>query len=200
MLPQTNDFMNHLWDFPIKWKKLEKYIPREKEITVVDLGCGNGAIISEMIKINEDAEYIGLDASQKAIKEAEKNVPSEKFEVIWDGGCFPLLSESVDFIFCSEVIEHMNDIGNAFREMSRVLKKGGKVLITTPYHGTVKDVIIALFHFEEHYDVKGPHIRFFTEKALFGCMNEVGIEPTDYGYYGRFFPVPFSIYVLGVKQ
>jgi len=191
--------MNHLWDFEMKWKKLEKYIPREKEITVLDLGCGNGAIISEIMKINEDAEYIGLDTSQAKIREAERNVSGVKFELIWDGGHFPLLSDSVDFIFCSEVIEHISDVGNAFNEMSRILKKGGKVLITTPYHGTIKNIIIALFNFEEHYNIKGPHIRFFTEKALFNCMNEVGIEPIDYGYYGRFYPIPFSIYVLGVK-
>lgn len=191
--------MEHMFDFPIKMGKLEKYIPRDKEITILDLGCGNGAIIGEMMKINPDAEYIGIDTSYSKIEEARMNLPSATFHAIGDGEYYPLLQNSVDFIFCSEVIEHILDVGHAFSEMSRVLKPKGKVLITTPYHGVIKNILIALFNFEEHYNINGPHIRFFTQEALFSCMWEVGIEPEEYGYYGRFYPIPFSVYVLGVK-
>ena len=73
---------------------------------------------------------------------------------------------SFDVIWCSEVLEHLFDPGFALREMNRVLARGGKMLVTVPHHGIFKDVLIALFKWEEHFAPDNPHIRFFTRKSL----------------------------------
>src|SRR5438270_10110477 len=69
-------------------------------------------------------------------------------------------------IWCSEVLEHLFDPGLALREMQRVLAPGGRLLVTVPYHGRFKDVLIALFKWEEHFAPTNPHIRFFTRRTL----------------------------------
>jgi len=189
----------YLSDFNLKWPKLKKFIPLERGVVIVDFGCGNGRVIQEMKKINSQAEYIGLDVSEMALKSAAAILPDCKFYKIEDGGNLPLENNFVDFVFSSEVIEHIYDIENAFLEISRILKPGGKLLLTTPYHGLSKNLLIVLFAFDKHFNPTGPHIRFFSKKMLFNFLEKYGFKIVKYGYYGRFFPISHSIYVLAKK-
>jgi len=195
-----SDKQGHLSDFKIKWPKLKKFISLEKEIVIVDFGCGNGQVIKEIKLINPEAEYIGLDVSEKALEKARKILPNHKFYKIEDGAEFPLNDNSVDFIFSSEVIEHIYDTENAFSEIARILKPDGKLLITTPYHGLIKNLLITVLNFNKHFNPTSPHIRFFSKKSLFNLLNRFGFEILKYGYYGRFYPIPHSIFVLAKKK
>ena len=134
-----------------------------------------------------------------ALKSAAAILPDCKFYKIEDGENLPLENNSIDFVFSSEVIEHIYDIENAFLEISRILKPGGKLLLTTPYHGLIKNLLIVLFAFDKHFNPAGSHIRFFSKKSLFGLLNKFGFSVIKYGYYGRFYPVSHSIYVLAKK-
>ena len=189
----------YLSDFNLKWPKLKKFISLERGAVIVDFGCGNGRVIQEMKKINPQAEYIGLDVSEMALKSAAAILPDCKFYKIEDGGNLPLENNFVDFVFSSEVIEHIYDTENAFSEISRILKPGGKLLLTTPYHGLSKNLLIVLFAFDKHFNPTGPHIRFFSKKMLFNFLEKYGFKIVKYGYYGRFFPISHSIYVLAKK-
>jgi len=203
----SNKFYERYWegkaeylpDFKIKWPKLKKFIPLEKEIVIVDFGCGNGQIIQEIKKINLKAEYIGLDVSETALKSAKTILPDCKFYKIEDGGKLPLKNNSVDFIFSSEVIEHIYDTENAFSEISRILKSGGKLLLTVPYHGLIKNILIMFFAFDKHFNPTGPHIRFFSKRTLFSLLKKNRFEIEKYGFYGRFYPLSHSIYILAKK-
>lgn len=190
---------DYLSDFAFKWPKLEKFIPRDSNITIVDFGCGNGKILGEIKKINPKAKLIGLDISGTALEEAKRNFPEVEIYKIIDGEKFPLSDKLVDFIFSSEVIEHIYDTENAFSEIARILKSGGKILLTTPYHGFVKNLLIALFAFNKHFNPIGAHIRFFTKKTLIDLLNKNNLKAVKIGYYGRFWPISHSIFILVEK-
>lgn len=188
-------------DFDLKWPKLKQYIPETSAITILDFGCGAGHILSEIRKINPNAKLIGLDVSESALVEARKLLPEAEFHKIEDGGKFPLDNEIVDFIFTSEVIEHVYDTENAVQELFRILRPGGGMLLTTPYHGFLKNLSIVLSgKFDTHFDPVGPHVRFFSNKTLFGLLKKVGFSIEKYGYYGRFFPLSHSIYLVASKK
>lgn len=189
----------HLSDFVIKWPKISKYIPRETGITIVDFGCGQGDLMKEMKKINPLAEYIGLDVSKDALERARASFPGAEFHSIVDGAPLPLQSNSADFVFSSEVIEHVYDTENAFTEIIRILKPGGRALITTPYHGMIKNLALTIFAFDKHFNPFGPHIRFFSKKKLFDAIQKMGGRVLKHGHYGRFFPLPHSIFVIFEK-
>jgi ubiquinone/menaquinone biosynthesis C-methylase UbiE len=189
-----------LSDFNLKWPVLSGFIPRDRNILVVDFGCGNGEILKEIKKINPALKCIGLDVSNEALRQAKEKNPDVDFFKIEDGEKLPLKDSSIDFVFSSEVIEHIYDTQNAFKELSRILKPGGKALITTPYHGLIKNIILALFYFDDHFNPTGPHIRFFTQKSLYLLLEDNNFKIIKRGYYGRFYPIPHSIYVLVQKK
>lgn len=194
-----NHKSGHLADFHIKWPKLRKFVPVDKGITIVDFGCGQGAILEELKKLNPDAQYMGLDVSESALEKARERLPNVEFHLITDGEKLSLADASVDFIFSSEVIEHIYDTENALSEIARVLKPGGQVLLTTPYHGLLKNLVIVLTGFDKHFDPFGPHIRFFSKKTLLDGLRRNNLDIVKYGYYGRFYPLSHSIFVLAKK-
>ncbi len=190
----------HISDFYLKWPKLKNYIPRGKNVTVVDFGCGAGKVLEEIKKINPRAKLVGLDVSQRALRSAQKTLPNATFCEIADGERFPLDNNTADFVFSSEVIEHVYDTENAVSEISRILKPGGNLLLTTPHHGFLKNLLITLFAFDKHFNPTGPHVRFFSKKTLLNLLKKYGLEIERYGYYGRFYPISHSIFVLARKQ
>lgn len=190
----------HLDDFVIKWPKLKQFIPLEKGAVVVDFGCGKGDILKEIAAINPHAKCIGLDVSKRALELAKSQLPDFDFHKIEDGGLFPLRDASADFVFSSEVIEHVYDTENAFREIARVLRPRGRLLLTTPYHGLLKNLALVLFGFDRHFNPAGPHVRFFSNNALARMLGAVGIGIQEWHYYGRFWPLSHSVVVLAEKE
>ena len=120
--------------FPRLEKKLFKKYPRDaKEIpsvlgpTVLDVGCATGALIADLrgrkwhvtgVEISPCAQYAreerGLDV--RSVPLEENNFPEGGF----------------DAVLASHLIEHLNDPMSFLREACRILKKGGRIFVTTP--------------------------------------------------------------------
>jgi len=190
----------HLSDFSLKWPMLSKYIPTTDGVSILDFGCGNGEIIGEMKKINLTAQFTGLDVSHTALQEAKKKNSQDSFFQISDGGEFPIPDNSINFVFSSEVIEHVYDTENAVKEISRVLRPGGVVLMTTPFHGFLKNLSITLLNFDKHFNPTGSHVRFFSKKTLSALFLKFDLTPKKYEYYGRCYPFSHSIVVIAEKN
>jgi len=200
------DFYDYWWkedkhweghDFKWKWPHLKKVLPT-KNSTILDFGCGEGRYIEEFLKINP-YKIIGADISSFAINKAKKRFPKGKFFVISGDDQLPIKEGSVDFIFAGDVIEHIFDTPNFTSEMNRVLKKGGKIFISTPYHGLIKNIIIALIGFDISFDPTAQHIRFFSKKSLTKLLNSSGFTVEEYGNYGRFRPVSRGMFFVSKK-
>jgi SAM-dependent methyltransferase len=188
-----------LRDFDMKWPVLAPMIPAKPDITILDYGCGNGYVLDQMRRLNPGARFFGVDVSEAALTAARDRLPDVTFYRVKDGGHVPLDGGAVDFIFCSEVVEHVYDTQVTFSEFARLLRPGGRILLTTPYHGLVKNVLLVLLAFDRHFDPTGPHVRFFTKRSLFACLRRVALVPRRHGYIGRFFPIAMAIYVIAEK-
>jgi SAM-dependent methyltransferase len=82
----------------------------------------------------------------------------------------------VDLVWCSEVLEHVADAAHVLLEVRRVLRPGGRLLVTVPFHGRVKAALIALARFDSHFDPLGQHLRFYTSTSLAATLREGGFE------------------------
>ena len=129
---------------------------------VLDLGCGAGRFLAAL----HDADPVGVEIAQAALDRAARNAPGADLRLLEPDGSLPLEHASVDLVWCSEVLEHVPDTAHLLLEVRRVLRPGGRLLVTVPFHGRVKAALIALLRFDAHFDPLGQHVRFYTRSSL----------------------------------
>lgn len=153
-----------------------------KPIRALEVGCGAGFFTGQLAQRGCDAT--GIDLSPVGVEAARKRFTNAKFQVHDLTEPIPFPDASFDFIWCSEVLEHLFSPLAVLEEMRRVLRPGGRVQLTVPYHGLLKNIGIALFAFERHYDPTYPHIRFFTKKSLSDLVRRAGLTSEFVGACG----------------
>jgi SAM-dependent methyltransferase len=141
---------------------------------VLDLGCGAGRFVAALR--DAGCEPVGVEIAEAALERARVNVPGADLRLLEDDGSLPLEHGSVDLVWCSEVLEHVADTAHFLLEVRRVLRPGGRLLVTTPSHGRLKRTVIALARFESHFDPLGQHLRFYTRRSLAATLEHAGFE------------------------
>src|SRR3712207_4463135 len=100
--------------------------------TVLDVGCGDGSFLDHLATHVGDPRlhWIGVDYSEHQLAKAAA-LPYEFHRCDLDDG-IPLPDASVDLVHAAEVIEHRTDPDLLVEECARVLRPGGRLLLTTP--------------------------------------------------------------------
>ncbi len=140
---------------------------------VLDLGCGAGRFVAALRQAGADA--IGVDLAEGALERARRNVPGADFSPTTE----PIPDSSVDLVWCSEVIEHVPDTAALLSEARRVLKTGGRILVTTPSYDLPRRVPIALLRWEAHFDPLGQHVRFYSRRSLARVLTTFAFEDVE---------------------
>ena len=105
-----------------------RYAPSGSKI--LDLGCGNG--ISARLLNLAGYDVVGTDISPLFLEEARNwENPKLRYQVC-DVLELPFDNDSFDVICSNELIEHLPDVETALQEMIRVVRKGGKVVLSGP--------------------------------------------------------------------
>ena len=99
-------------------------------LNILDLGCGNGKVISYLKRSNDKISLKGIDYDYESLLWAKDSNPGEKF-IQADIYNTPLKDKSFDLVICLEVLEHLNSVDKALAELSRVARK--YCLISVPY-------------------------------------------------------------------
>ena len=188
---------------PTTSKRLELFLDTLKKEgpvkRILDAGCGSGFFTNAIYQ----AGYygVGIDISRNAIAEAKNRYPGIEFFCNPLDSQWPFEDKTFDVIFSTEVIEHVLGTYKMISEMNRVLNVGGVLILTTPYHGLLKNLMTVLFCFDRHFNnIEGGHIRFFTIKFLNKLLNQFGFEVIDIKYIGRIKPIAKSIYLVARKN
>jgi SAM-dependent methyltransferase len=108
-----------------------------EHLSFADLGCGAGMMLCEVLMMKPTWKGEGFDISPAAVSYAQE-LASHKG--VADRACFrtgdiahlPFASESLDLLIASEVVEHMPDPAQVIREIARVLRPGGRLILTMP--------------------------------------------------------------------
>lgn len=108
--------------------------------SILDVGCGSGWVAKEFLQ--KKIIVISLDISKSNPQKIKQLYPSENhFQIVSDSFKLPFASDSVDCVIASEIIEHVVDPKVFLKELFRVVKKNGRLIISTPYKEKIRYVL-----------------------------------------------------------
>ena len=134
---------------------------------VLDLGCGAGDLTADLRAAA--GCVIGVDVAEAALRRARARHPELTFLLSGIDGELPLQDNVFDVVWASEVIEHVADTARWMSEARRVLRPGGRLLLTTPSHGRLK---LAVGGLERYSEPLGDHLHLYTARSLRGLLAE----------------------------
>ena len=160
---------------------------------VLDVGCGNGSMLFRLT--HKYSELYGVDITPSRLDEARKTV-AEKYSDLPNKFYFHEgnLDQTVEFesdyfdtIICLATLEHVYDIYNLIKEVHRMLKPGGNIIVEVPNIAYFRYRVKLLFgilpvtsspHNWEEIGWDGGHIHYFTMKKLCDFIESHGFKVT----------------------
>ena len=158
----------------------------------LDYGCGSGHIIGYFLE--ENIKIYGVDMSEKSIE-----VVNQKYEgcSYWGGGRvfkgdkLPFTDNMFDLITCTEVIEHIlpKHMELFLSELRRIMKVGGRILITTPNNENFKQNEVCCPECNTVFHRHG-HCNRYTKASLKELMEKAGYntimcDTTDFSRFQK---------------
>jgi 2-polyprenyl-3-methyl-5-hydroxy-6-metoxy-1,4-benzoquinol methylase len=155
---------------------------------VLDVGCGNGAMTGQFVQ--RGCDVVGIDLSEQGIAIARRAFPGARFEVLpADANVLEALGEPpFDLVISTEVVEHLYAPRGYAEGCLAALRPGGRLVVSTPYHGYVKNVAVALSgSFDRHVHPlrQGGHIKFWSRRTLAALLTDVGFVNLRFRGAGR---------------
>ncbi len=141
---------------------------------VLDAGCGSSKILGAL------AQAIGLDINFKKLRYnlslGNPLVNADIKNLCFKDACF-------DEVICSEVIEHLKEEASIFSELSRVIKRGGFLILGTPDYSRPSWVLIEwLYKKLIPGGYADEHISHYSRKSLLAKMQNLGFKLEVYKY------------------
>lgn len=155
---------------------------------VVDLGCGNGDLLSALKQ--PDWQAHGVDLSVSGVAEGRRrhreiNFHQQGFD---DSLIADLGAGHFDVVISTEVIEHLYAPREICRVAFALLRPGGIFVVSTPYHGYLKNCALALTgKFDDHFTALKDcgHIKFWSYRTLAVLLGGAGFAGLKFRGAGR---------------
>jgi ubiquinone/menaquinone biosynthesis C-methylase UbiE len=127
---------------------------------ILDAGCGTGGVLRELARRGDAA---GVDASAESVAIAAERVPDADVRVA-DAGALAFDDRRFDLVCCLDVIEHVDDDRAVLRELRRVARQDGRLLVTVPAHPSLWS----------GHDIAAGHRRRYRRRTLLAAAQDAG--------------------------
>ncbi len=147
---------------------LQTYYPRDGRLHILDIGCGTGAMLDELAPFGP---VVGADFSPEALQFCvTRGVGANLARA--DVRRLPFADASFDVVTAMDIVEHIDDDKAASCEIFRVLRPGGRLLVTVPAFSSL---------WSEH-DEALHHHRRYTVPRLKDLFQRVGLTVDKVSY------------------
>jgi len=134
---------------------------------LLDVGCSKGAktvIYAQSLGIPLNFAS-GIEAQSRYSVDAAKKFKVCSLDI--EKESFPFPDESFDLVICNQVLEHLKNIYRPLKEMDRVVKTGGWLIIGVPNLAGLYNRILLLFGRQPLSSaIDGPHVRSFAHRSF----------------------------------
>jgi len=147
-----------------------------KPSTILDIGCGTGAVIAELQRQNVGESFHALDYSADAIKFVNKMFPKVDAKVGDVSDCSNLFPEKkFDLIICSHVIEHLEYPADFLRSLGDINWNQfiAEVPLENLLFGKMKD------YFQDRGEHPSGHVQFFNKSDFLELLSRSGLNVFD---------------------
>lgn len=158
---------------------------------ILDIGCGNGWLANLLLE--QGFNVYGTDASVTGIHFANTQNRDRFFVQDLTKDELPEALQGIKFdtIISTEVIEHLYSPEQYIKFCRQILasNQGGELIISTPYHGYLKNLALAISgKMDGHFTAlwEGGHIKFWSKKTLTQLLESFGFEIVSFKGAGRF--------------
>ncbi len=171
---------------PVVLKILESL----KAKRVVDIGSGNGSLVANMRQVGYYA--VGVEYDKSGVALSLKNYPEINFYNLGvQDDPTPLLEtegQPFDAVVSTEVVEHLFSPHLLPLFAHRLMVEGGHLVISTPFHGYIKNLALSVFNmWDKHHTPlwHGGHIKFWSQKSLTKLLEQNGFKVVQFHGVGR---------------
>jgi SAM-dependent methyltransferase len=160
--------------------------PDGRPRAILDVGCGTGTMVTHLGRYGD---VTGIEASPEAVAFCHQRGVTNVQRA--DGEVLPFADASFDLVTALDVIEHIDDDAGALSEMHRVLRPGGRMLVTVPAFP---------FLWSAHDEVNR-HFRRYVRPQLEERVRQAGLRPARVTYFNAFlFPAVAAVRVLRLNR
>lgn len=115
-----------------------------KDPVIVEAGCGTGHVLEEIADVISTKNLIGVDPLQWWLDKAKERLGDRAQLIKGFAEDLPFENKSVDFAICTEVIEHVIEPKVVLKELKRVIRDNGLIIISIPNEKLInklKDIV-----------------------------------------------------------
>lgn len=184
--------------------KVIEIVKTLKVSRIADLGSGNGSLCAELASTGLDVVGIEYDAAGCALSKSKyPAIPFYNFGVQDDPAALLMTEAKFDCVVSTEVVEHLFAPHLLPHYAATVLKDNGLLVISTPYHGYIKNLALSVFDaWDKHHTPlwHGGHIKFWSRKTLTTLLEQNGFKVIGFHGVGRFPLMWKSMILIAQKQ
>jgi 2-polyprenyl-3-methyl-5-hydroxy-6-metoxy-1,4-benzoquinol methylase len=153
---------------------------------VLDVGTGNGAALPTWVA--QGWKVCAIEPDREGC-ELARGVQGADVRQLGVGNPLPYEWQSTfDLVISMEVVEHLFDPHLLVKTVQDALKPGGHVIVTTPYHGYLKNLALSVvdkWDFHHHPLRVGGHIKFWSKPTLKALFEKGGFKAVSFHGAGR---------------
>jgi ubiquinone/menaquinone biosynthesis C-methylase UbiE len=164
-------------------RRLREYILHElpPSKTILDVGCGSAWLAKHFQK--SPVFVCSLDATIINTSKALEKYPwADHVAVVADAFHLPFKNNSFDAVVATEIIEHVTDPAAFVKELMRVVRPGGTLLITTPYKEVLRYTLCIHCN---HNTPLNAHLHSFDERILLGLYTAPDLGRASFKTFGN---------------
>lgn len=164
-----------------KWGILKRYLKEVKGGLLLDIGCADGTTTKQIKRFLPTTKVTGVDYYKKAIIYARKRTKAIKF-VIGDAHSLPFTGESFDVVTVIETLEHLDNPRKVLKEIHRVLKKNGLLILGQDTDSLLFKIVWFLWTRGKGSVWEGSHISCMRPNKLLKLIKDGGFKTKKVEY------------------